>query len=275
MTATALRMNDEIQLQRRITSPMTTIVQARPLAAAIVFVLGCAAPISLSALTIPLDRQRVPTTIDGVEVDLFVTGPVEISFAEGKAMVAIDATIDLADVQRSFAAIVRARGVDVRCGTSVSLNGAAIRPVQAGGGTIAEVTGAATIRQTACRSGGTPVDGGKLITGGLTVRISALADEHERLLFDLTVANATDAAVAKLLEQSAIREVLTKMLTGALAAAAGPSRVTAPLSSDAASYEPRVKRAAFQSLTGGALGARLAMTLSVPLDKFFEWKVGR
>lgn len=230
--------------------------------------------VELSALTIPLDHQRVPTSIEGVQVDLFVTGPVHVQVTDGTAHIEIDRTVDLSDVQKHFAAIAQARAVDVRCGTSVSLEQATLRTLDVRGSTIAEVVSTATIRKTRCGADGASVTHTNTTTGVLALHIAMRVSDDQRLVFDVTAADKTAGSVAALMTEPATSALVSSMIGGSLSSALGPGSVTAPLSRDAASYDPRVKTATFRPLPGQVLGAHLVVTLRVPLVKFFEWNIG-
>jgi hypothetical protein len=231
------------------------------------------AAVNATALNFTLDRKSVKTSIEGTKVELLVSGPVDIEFANGNADIRIDATVELGDLQKHFAAIALARATNEPCGDSVTLDGATLKPKREGTEWLAEVAGNATITSASCDAKHA-VTKKTTTSGALVTLMKPRSGAGEHLAFDVTVAAGSDPKVAVLLANDATRAALTAMLTGSLSSAVGGGAV-ATLSPEAASYDPRVKSVAFQTTTDGALAAHLVVTFTVPLAKLGEWHVGK
>jgi len=239
----------------------------------LVALVSAATAVSVSAFTLTLDHQRVPTTVEGVAVTLFVTGPVTIDVADGVASVHIDGTVDLSDVQKNFASILHARTASRRCGDIISIEDATLRSKQNGGESVAEVVAKASIRQGRCDTDGVTPITSSVTTGVLALYLKPRVD-HGQLAFDLEVRPMTTPAIATLFRDPAMFRLLVTTVSGSLSSAIGPSTLAAPLSREAASYDPDVQAASFQAFPGGALVAHLVVVLHVPLAKFLDWHVG-
>jgi len=214
-----------------------------------------AVAVPAAALTIPLNQKSISTSIEGTPVKLFITGPLTMDLSTTNVAFRIDAVVDLREVQKKFAPIVLARAVTRDCGDSITLRNATVQPEKSGNVTFAVVVANATIHRVSCdadrKPSAPPVD----VSGVLALRLQAKADAHERLAFDITPTSSTSAAIAKLLADRSLYDALAGMVSGTLNAAAGTASVTAAVNREAASYDPRVKLAAFEALPGGVLGA--------------------
>jgi len=239
----------------------------------LVALVSAATAVSVSAFTLTLDHQRVPTTVEGVSVTLFVSGPITIDVTDGVASVRIDGTVDLSDVQKHFASILHARTASRRCGDIISIEDATLRSMQTGGESVAEVVAKAGIRQNRCDTDGTTLSSSSVTTGVLALYLKPRVD-HGQLAFDVEIRPTTTPAIATVLRDPAIFRFLVTTVSGSLSSAIGPSTLAAPLSREAASYDPDVQAAFFQALPGGALAAHLVVVLHVPLAKFLDWHVG-
>jgi hypothetical protein len=231
------------------------------------------ASLPAAALTLPLNHQRVETSIDGMRVALYISGPVTIDFNGSEVAIRADASIDLSEIQKNFAAIVLARSVDRKCGDSITLKNASLNAPK--DSAAAEVTATATIRRVQCDASGQALGAPAVVSGPLALRLQPRVAEHGQLAFDITPAPATEAKVAALLVDHALSEALASMIAGTLTSSAGATSVTMALHRDAASYEPRIESAAFERLPDNHLGTHLILTLKVPTAKFFEWKIGQ
>jgi hypothetical protein len=233
------------------------------------------ASLPAAALTLPLNHQRVETSIDGMRVALYISGPVTIDFNRSEVAIHADASIDLSEIQKNFAAIVLARSVDRKCGDSITLKNASLNAPKDAAPAAAEVTATATIRRVQCDAAGQALGAPAVVSGSLALRLQPRVAEHGQLAFDITPAPATEAKVAALLADHALSEALASMIAGTLTSSAGATSVTMALHRDAASYEPRIESVAFERLPDNHLGTHLILTLKVPTAKFFEWKIGQ
>jgi hypothetical protein len=224
-------------------------------------------------LAIPLHRAAIPTTIEGTQVTIYVSGDADVSFAGDGADIDADLQFDLSEIQTKFPTIVRSRKMGDRCEEEITVTASALRRAddhaEAAGRATAEIWRCADGKRTTLLSRD---------TGAVRLRIDVQRTPQDWLAFVVSVVSVEGS------EQ--LRQQLAKNLAGptfakateqALGNSMASAMVTAPLPPDLRSLKPRLNEVHFVDTGSAAIVVAATVSLTVPPEKFpsvLQWATG-
>lgn len=225
------------------------------------------------AFTVPLEKVKVPTTIEGHAVDLYLSGTAAIALGDGGAEVRTRLRIDLRDLQLKFPTIVRGRTTSEGCEYKVTTRAASLR----WSGAAAEAAAIADATVFRCVTG-RPVSEVGTETGSVRLVIDADVTADQWVAFKVATIRAEGSerlqrATLRGLAGSAIAEDVRKALLNTLTREA----LVQPLPENLREFHPKLTRVAITGTENGNIELQLDATLHVPQDKLGEilaWAMG-
>jgi hypothetical protein len=224
-------------------------------------------------LAMPLARAPIPTSIEGTQVTIYVSGDAEVSLADDGANIDAELQFDLGEIQTKFPTIVRSRKVGDRCEEEITVTASALRLA----GDYAEAAGRAKAETWRCE------DGKRMAllssdTGAVRLRIDVQRTPNDWIAFTVGVVSVEGSErLRQQLAEALVGPTFAKATAQALGNSLAPAMLTAPLPEELRSLQPRVIDVHFLDTGSAAIVLAARVSLTVPPEKLpilFRWALG-